>query len=322
MNGLICTLVHISDPHFGTSFVIHDGPWWRGFVSRRRGLRHISGAFPHSYQGAGALAYAVREILRDRGAAQVPAVVIHTGDLTASGSQAEFSVGSTFLRHGHYLANGVVSGLRLDTEFRQLCFDVPGNHDLWHRTSLKDHEAYTSYYGGCYPINRKIQAPGGRVYLYGLDSNRGSLLQHRLAYGEIAATALEPLCENLRREKNSGTIQVVCLHHPLSFRQSTAQRICGVQVQTLRHREAIAKLLSDAGVHLVLAGHLHYQQHQNRSSETPLQFIAGSACQIGSRPSFWMLDLFQDGVKYTYFHIPKGRMHFEAAQSRSGFATY
>lgn len=316
----ICTLVHISDPHFGPSFVIDGERQWRDFVSRTAGLRHVTGIFPHSYQTAGALAIAVRGILRDRREKGIPAVVVHTGDLTAGGSQAEFSVGRTYMRHGHYLENGSLAGLRLETEFGQNLFDIPGNHDLWRRRSPKDHDAFTSHYGGSYPRVMPIESANGKVLLYGLDSNRSTLWDHRLANGEIPAAAMDSLCEKLREERESGAIQVVCLHHPLLLRRRGTPRMFGMEVLRLKHRHAAARELVRSGAHIVLAGHVHAQQHSHTLGL--IHFIAGSACQIGARPCFWMLDLYTKHMDYVYLHIPRRGIHFVPAISRSGAARY
>ena len=285
-------------------------------------MRHVTSFFPHGYQVAGALAVAVRQILRDRRERGIAAVVVHTGDLTASGSQAEFSVGNTFLRHGHYLENGTLAGLGVETEFGQLPFDIPGNHDFWNRRSPKDHSAFTSHYGGRYPRCRDVTTPAGRVLLYGLDSNRSSLWQHRLANGEVADESLRLACDALRKERPSGAIQVVCTHHPLVVRPRAAPRMLNAEILRLRNREAVARSLADAGAHLTLSGHVHVQHHIGRRRSNPLHFIAGSACQIATRPTFWVLDLHHDHVAFAYLHIPKGRIHFEAAASRSGRANY
>ena len=203
MNTPICKLIHISDTHFGSQFAIDGESLWRKAISRTPGLRRAAALFPHSYQSAVALAIAVRTILRDCTETGVPAVVVHTGDLTASGKQSEFSVGQTFFRHGHYLENGVIAGLLMDTEFHQLVFDIPGNHDLWQSGSPKDRASFDSFYGGEYPRIREIKNNSGSVILYGIDSNRSSKWQDRQANGEIPQGVLEVTCEELSRHRRS-----------------------------------------------------------------------------------------------------------------------
>lgn len=322
MQGLICTLIHLSDPHFGDKFVIDGETWWRGWIARMVGLRHWTGLFPHGYQAAGALAIAVRQILRDRRDRGIPAVVVHTGDLTASGGQPEFSVGATFLRHGHYLENGAVAGLRLETEFGQIAFDIPGNHDLWDRRSPKGHAAFTSHYGGKYPRSREITTPAGRVILYGLDSNRSSVWNHRLANGEVARDTIDAVCAELKKAQDPDTVQIICVHHPLALRKRAAPAMLGREVLRLRDREAIVQALRGAGAHFALSGHVHAQHHVGPPRSPLPVFIAGSACQIAARPAFWQLDIFRDGVGFTSFHLPKNRLHFEPARSRCGFLAY
>ncbi len=322
MSRPICTLIHLSDLHFGSQFVIDGETWWRKFVTSVPFLRHVTGYFPHGYQTAGALAIAVRTILRHCKDTKTPVLVVHTGDLTASGAQAEFSVGETFLRSGHFLENKELCGLNLDSEFGWFSLDIPGNHDLWRRRSPKANNAASSHYGGAYPREFQIPSANPPVHIYGIDSNRSSLWQHRLANGEIPTSALNSLLEKLRVGRTTGAIQVVCLHHPLQVLRQTAPRLCGIEILKLRRRQEIARSLSNAGAHIVLAGHIHNQQYFGRTPISPLHFIAGSACQIGSPPSFWRLELFQNHAEYTYLHIPKGRFHFEPASSRSGQASY
>ncbi|MFN0101556.1 MAG: metallophosphoesterase family protein [Bryobacteraceae bacterium] len=322
MTSPICKLIHISDPHFGSQFVIDGESYWRKVVAHTPGIRHATGLFPHSYQWAGALAVAVRTILKECRDHDLPAVVVHTGDLTASGKQAEFSVGRTFLKHGHYLQSGVIAGLGLDTDFKHFVFDIPGNHDHWQRASPKARSAFDDHYGGDYPREMEIETRHGLAVLYGLDSSRSSTLNHRLANGEVSTESLARTCEKLRSRKKSGAIQVVCLHHPLFLRTRTAPQMLGREVLKLKNRVAIAKALAESGAHLALAGHVHQQQHPYRGQLRPLHFIAGSACQIRSRPSFWTLDLYPEHVEYGYFQVPRSGIHFERVVSRSGSSVY
>ena len=248
--------------------------------------------------------------------------MIHTGDLTANGSAAQFSVGETFLRHGHYLENGALAGLSLETEFGQLPFDLPGNHDFWNDGSPKTTGAFNSHYGGTYPKCQEINTTAGRVLLYALDSNRSSRWQHRLANGEIEFASLSSLCTMLQAMKGSGAIQVVCLHHPLALKTGTAPTLFGFEILKLSKREAISKLLRNSGADIVLAGHVHDQQQSDQGPEMPVQFIAGSACQISSYPTFWVLDLFPAKVEYTYFQIAPEGIHFSPDSARSGQAAF
>jgi hypothetical protein len=160
------------------------------------------------------------------------------------------------------------------------------------------------------------------VLLYGLDSNRSSTWQHRLANGEVAPEQIRLVCESLRKERNTGAIQVVCLHHPLWIRRRTTPRMLGVEVLRLRDRHSIARELAAAGAHLVLAGHVHAQQHSRRAFGRPNQFVAGSACQISSRPTFWVLDLHADTIAFDYIYLPRRGIHFQRSVARSGRVPY
>ncbi|MFN7999409.1 MAG: metallophosphoesterase [Bryobacteraceae bacterium] len=316
----ILTLIHLSDPHFGSRFIIDGESKWRSLVPRVPLLKHISGWFPHGYQTALQLAIAVRTILRRCDDERIPWVVVHTGDLTATGSTSEFSVGATFFRHGHHLENGEVAGLMLETAYKQLPFDIPGNHDLWSRNNPKQGSAFNSHYGRSYPFEREIPAGTHRIVLHGLDSNRSSRWSHRLANGEIPPAAFATLCSRLRERKGAGVIQIVCLHHPLALTDGTEPRLWGHEILKLRNRSAIAAELSEAGADVALSGHVHQERfHDLRGL---LHFIAGSACQIGCRPSFWRLDLFAEGIQHRCYYLPEGGFHqFRASpRGRAAFA--
>lgn len=307
----ICSLIHISDPHFGKSLVNNGNTWWRKLIARLPVANQLTGLYPHDYQTAGALAVAVRHILKERTNQQIPTVVVHTGDLTAGGKLAEFSVGATFLRRAHSLPNGALAGFSLDQR-NELPFDLPGNHDLWSRASPKAQSAYSDYYGGSYPLqfDPPINTPRGTVCLYGLDSNRSGLWSHRLANGSIPEAQLHKLSALLAAKPDGNLVKVVCLHHPIAMEPSHAPRILGIEVLRLNRRDAIARFLKDHGVHLVLAGHVHNQHPYEATADRPLQIVAGSCCQIGNHPSFWLLDIGATGLHRHEIRIETGGLHF------------
>ena len=220
-------------------------------------------------------------------------MVVQTGDLTASGTAAQFSVGQTYF-------------------FKRSVFDIPGNHDLWSRSAPRDHAAFTSHYGGHYPRRDSIRTKRGSVHLYGLDSNRSSLLNHRMANGEIPTETIRSVCEEMRRNASPTAVQVVCLHHPLT--DGPEPNLSGTM--GLQDCEKIATEFSQAGAGVILAGHVHRQRaclHQGM-----LHLTAASLCQAGEQPSFWLLDFYRSRVKYTHFEVPSGAIHFVPVESKSG----
>ncbi|MBL8221177.1 MAG: metallophosphoesterase [Bryobacterales bacterium] len=313
----ICSLIHISDPHFGSGIVNSGNTWWRKFIARIPVANQITGLFPHDYQVAGALAVAVRHILKDRAQREIPTVVVHTGDLTAGGKLAEFCTGATFLRSAHLLPNGAMAGFRLDQR-NEIPFDIPGNHDLWSRSSPKSQSPYSDYYGGSYPIqlHPPIETPRGKVRIFGLDSNRSTLWAHRLANGEVPHHQLQQLSALLTDTRNDCSIKIVCLHHPIDVHPSHAPRLLGFEILKLRHRAQLAQFLKDHGVHLVLTGHVHRQRTYQSTATSPLQIVAGSCCQIGNTPSFALLDLHPAELTYHELQASPGTLHFLPATSR------
>ncbi len=108
-NEPLGTLVHISDLHFGNKFTADEKLMKRMLAS----LPFAQGLCGHSYQAARALALRVNQIIHDRRSKKIPVCVVFTGDLTRSGEEGEFVVGSTFLRKAHSTGAGRSVGLEL-----------------------------------------------------------------------------------------------------------------------------------------------------------------------------------------------------------------
>lgn len=313
----ICSLIHISDPHFGSGIVNSGNTWWRKLIARIPCINQITGYYPHDYQVALALAVAVRHILKDRAQREIPTLVVHTGDLTAGGKLAEFSTGATFLRSAHLLPSGAMAGFRLDQR-NEIPFDIPGNHDLWSRGSPKLQSPFSEYYGGSYPIqlHPPVETPRGKVRLYGLDSNRSSLWAHRLANGEVPHHQLQQLSTLLTECRKENSIKIVCLHHPVDVHPSDAPKILGFEILKLRKRAQVAQFFKDQGVHLVLAGHVHRRREYQATPTSPLQIVAGSSCQIGNAPSFALLDIHPTEITCHQIEAAPGNLHFLPTTSR------
>lgn len=312
----ICSIIHISDPHFGSGIVNSGNTWWRKLLARIPIANQITGLYPHDYQVALALAVAVRHILKDRAQRQIPTVVVHTGDLTSGGQLAEFSTGATFLRSAHILPSRAMAGFRLDQR-NEIPFDIPGNHDLWSRGSPKSQSPYSEYYGGSYPkMHPPIETPRGRVRIFGLDSNRSTLWAHRLANGEVPNHQLQQLSSLLTDSREDASIKIVCLHHPIDVHPNHAPKLLGFEILKLRHRAQLAQFLKDHGVHLVLAGHVHRQRTYQSTPTGPLQLVAGSCCQIGNQPSFWLIDIHPAGIACHELQAALGTLHFLPVISR------
>jgi 3',5'-cyclic AMP phosphodiesterase CpdA len=316
----LCSLIHFSDPHFGKS-ISNQGSVWHKIAAQLPVIKLVTGLYTHSFDAAAGLARIINRILDDRARRGIPTAVIHTGDLTATGDEAEFREAGTFVEMAHYdpLTRARV-GLELSTNRTMFPFlDLPGNHDLWSRKNPRD-AAFTARYGGAYPRTLDLPTRAGTVRVYALDSNRSTTAQHRLANGEIPAAQIAAVTDELQRHRTAAAIQVVALHHPLTVNRATRPRMLGFEVLKLKQRDAVAAVLKKSGAHLTLAGHVHEAQQHAATPERPLHFIAGTACQIGGTPSFWLLNLFPGRVTYHEFFIPAGYLVFDTGQQ--GVAPY
>ncbi|MFN7925571.1 MAG: metallophosphoesterase [Bryobacteraceae bacterium] len=319
----LCTIVHISDLHFGSKWVIEDESLWRTILPKLPALRLLTGFYPHSYQAATQLSIAVRRIFLARRNDGVPAVLVHSGDLTARGAEGEFSVGNTFLLGGHGVPGSrAVAGLELAGEFRDVSFlDIPGNHDLWSRWDNRMQSAASAHYGGVYPRRLDVELSGGwRLILHGMDSNRSRLTSDALANGEIPARDLTEACKRLEACCGDRVIQGIVLHHPLAIKPGTEPKLFGREIQKLKSRDTVARQLRSAGAQFVLCGHIHSQQVLVRGPRRPLQFTAGSGCQMGGPHHFWTLDIHPGSVVAAVHEIPSGCIAYErAAGTRHAF---
>lgn len=185
-------------------------------------------------------------MIQDRQAAGIATVVVHSGDLTVAGSNAEFAVGKTFLEGGHHAQPGRRIGLGLaERSSHTRLLDIPGNHDLWSRNSPRDSNAFSQHYGGPYPRVIEIVSKSGKALFYGLDSNRSSRAQHRLANGEIPPAQLTELAHLMARYSGQSAVHIVSIHHPVFVERRIAPTLAGREILKLRNREAIARKLRD-----------------------------------------------------------------------------
>jgi 3',5'-cyclic AMP phosphodiesterase CpdA len=286
----LATVIHISDLHFGPS-IYNQLSIFKKLVSQTP----LQGRFPHSFEVARALAIEIRRILADREKRGVPVIIVHTGDLTRAGEPEELLVGATFLHSAHLTGAGGRVGLDSSV------LDIPGNHDIWQRyTPSKKAIVEDYYFRQPYPLEFEFSFHGGKIVFHGLDSNRGSKSAHWKANGEIDPEQLDTVCANIHSDRSSGTIHIVCLHHPLA----------GTSDQRLNRREVVALRLSEAGASFIFAGHVHEHVTFPASAEMPSHLVAGSACQMGTDNSFLVHDLFPTQLECTNYRHDRDRWKF------------
>jgi hypothetical protein len=148
----------------------------------------VQGIYGHDFAIAEALSLRIGQLIEDRRERGVPVLVVHTGDLTAHGTDKEFFVGSRFLTSRvHMPGTGARVGLDLA---RDELLDIPGNHDLWISTPAR--------YAGPYPRIWKRVIEGIPVVAYGLNSNHAPVIDKYVeANGEIDEGQLNEACRGL-----------------------------------------------------------------------------------------------------------------------------
>jgi 3',5'-cyclic AMP phosphodiesterase CpdA len=170
----------------------------------------------------------LREALRALVQRERPALVVLTGDVTQRARATEFDAARTYL-------------LSLQTPW----LAVPGNHDL----PLLDlaQRVWSPYARWQAAFGRERQArvvlPG--LWVAGVDSTRP--WRHR--HGQVSLAQAEAAADWLAQAP-AGTLCVVAVHHPLDAPGAERRH-------HLRGGREAARRWAEAGVRLVLSGHIH-----------------------------------------------------------------
>ncbi len=232
-----------------------------------------------------------------------------TGDLTRSGEEEEFIVGSTFLRKAHSTGAGRDVGLELRESQEKLkrgskpaLFAIPGNHDIWKRRSPDQRGAYKRFSPGMFPTICRIETRSRPILLCGLDFTQNTEMLHRLARGRVAPDELDFLCTNLPLARYSEAIKIVCLHHPLGDPPGKSHNVS----IRLEDREAIAERLRACGADLVLAGHIHKSHIFPETNHA----VAGTATQQFSKRNFLLIDVYEREIKLLPFDFDSRSLQF------------
>jgi 3',5'-cyclic AMP phosphodiesterase CpdA len=166
--------------------------------------------------------------VRELGAALRPDLLVATGDMTHRGRSEQMQRSAQILR---------------DLELPLLA--VPGNHDIPYTFPARFTRTFVEWeraYGDPEPLYSSES-----LVVAGLNSVR-PWRQQGGALGEVqlarAATRL--------RDAPAGAYRVVALHHHLAAAPWPSKR-----KQPVRDRDGVLKALAEAGVDLVLSGHVH-----------------------------------------------------------------
>jgi 3',5'-cyclic AMP phosphodiesterase CpdA len=163
-----------------------------------------------------------------------PDLVLVTGDITQSGRRREFAAAAEWL-----------------AAMPEPVFVVPGNHDVpywdvlarvawpWRRYETRiGHPA----------VDHEFSAPGLEVR--GVNTARGVQLRPNWSKGVIDLGQTRRAADALARAPD-GALRVLACHHPL------VEMIGGPMTGEVKRGRAAAHIFADAGVDLVMTGHVH-----------------------------------------------------------------
>ncbi len=285
-------LAHLSDLHV----LDLDGVPLRRLLANKRILGYTN--LLTRRRGAHDAALA-RAAVRDVGDLPVDHVVI-TGDLTNLALEPEFEA-----------ARAIVEPLGDASKLTV----IPGNHDIYTAGTerRRDFERFFrrwldsdggSAAGATFPVVKRI----GPVLLAGLNSAFPT--RSTASWGRVGRRQRERLAAMLAQPAHRGLVSVVAVHHNLHRRMGALKDL----TTRLRDRAALAEVLFEAGVHVVLHGHYHppYDGALVRGDQRVRIFGAGSTTWVRapSPPGYNLYGFSPDGLAWwvrRVWNAAKGR---------------
>lgn len=162
-----------------------------------------------------------------------PDLILVSGDLTQGAHYSEFLAARQYLDS-------------LDVPW----LSVPGNHDI---SPYRLFERFTDPFRAYRTFIHKTTEPvhvGDDVVVVGVNTARRMAFELNWAHGRISRRQIKRVEQELARAPD-GRVKIVVAHHPFQAPENEpGTRLVG------RSAEALARF-ADAGVRLVLAGHLH-----------------------------------------------------------------
>ena len=227
--------IHVMNPQLVKS----DGMAWQNALSRERKL------LDYSHE---AFDMMVEKFLTDK-----PHIVLITGDLTKDGEQASHEY--------------VVDGLDKLRRAGISVYVIPGNHDLGTANALiydggtttkapvadaaAFEELYQPYGYGTTSTREATTLtyacePVAGLVLIGIDSGKS---------GVLSDTTLDWVCQQAGQARNQGKRVIAMMHHPLFPHVTGADKLSSTY--SIKDHEKIRNRLVDAGIRIILTGHVH-----------------------------------------------------------------
>ncbi len=216
-----------------------------------------------------------------------PDAIIATGDITQSGREREFEEAAAYFR-----------------EFSAPLMVIPGNHDVpVYNPLLRFADPWRRF-------RRILKTEPGAVLdlqgfrVIGLNSARRAGSTFDWSQGDLSARQIKKAAQ-AAKDAPIGALRVVGLHHPVESAPGKAgQAVIG------RAGDALGAF-SEAGVDIILTGHVHISRARVHAGSTRSLVIAtaGTACstrQRGEAPSFNLIEGDRSAVSIALCRFEEG----------------
>lgn len=204
-------------------------------------------------------------------------LVVISGDLTHRSRPSQFATAKAFMA-------------RIDAPL----LVVPGNHDIPLFNLISRFLNPWSGFRGAVETGLSPVARAGRLQVLGLNSVD--------PYSWRRGKLRKALVRKTIRKLDANAVNIVAVHHPL-------QQSADAPKELARNAETALTMLEDAGVQVVLSGHLHRWSAEELLAQSRhrriLQIHAGTAlcARPGDPPNeFAVLDFRDDGILTIYRH--------------------
>ncbi|MGA9658926.1 MAG: metallophosphoesterase [Asticcacaulis sp.] len=225
-----------------------------------------------------------------------PDLVIASGDLTQSATEAEFAQAQVF--------------------FRQLpmpVFAVPGNHDLPGmdlRRFFKPFKRYKTYIAD--DLEPGLATP--LVQIEGINTARMILPHWNWANGAVSASQ----CRRLARDFAAATApwRMLIMHHPIMSPKEFPLDV------TVFHADNLLKTIMAQKIDIVLAGHQHHAYIETRETDSHKTLFVSASTAMSDRirrqpQGFNMLEFTPTSVRIDMLRYGYGRFDIFEALSHS-----
>lgn len=254
-------------------FFVHASDLHMGKTPEQNGYSFIGGYASHDVLLCSGFMTAFLETQDDCQDDDLQLVV--SGDLTAGGLPAEFTVAHTYLQ-AEWLRKRLPPSSNLGLGLKPARHKtVPGNHDHWDGTrfparsfsprAIRPHFRKTPWRATWLNPSSTIE-----LELFGIDSNSGLTARNAMGHGNISPQELNELRRLLAQSPpvDPGVVRVraIMLHHSLAYRQGRLlPQVMSPLVLSAASVDQLIDIATANGVSAFLTGHTHDAYHETFS---------------------------------------------------------